>query len=59
MKDRTTQNKSGSKIGVQVSRIVPAPPSAALTLEALVQGITTENVHGEHEWDKRVGKEAW
>ena len=43
----------------QAGRIALGPAQPQLTLEALVDGITPDNVHGEQDWGRPVGKEPW
>jgi antitoxin MazE len=41
-------------------RIVIEPVrKAAIDIEALIDGITPENLHGETDWGPAVGKEIW
>lgn len=47
------------EIRVEEGRIALGPAHARLTLDALVKGITPENVHGEEDWGRPAGKEPW
>lgn len=45
--------QSGSKLTIEPK------PSAKMTLEEMLEGVTPENVHGEFDWGPPVGKEVW
>jgi antitoxin MazE len=47
------------EVRVEKGRIALCPTKNKVTLDSLVAGITKENLHGEQEWGKAVGKEAW
>ena len=47
------------EIRVEKGRIALGPAQPLLTLEALVDGITPENGHGEQDWGRRAGREPW
>jgi antitoxin MazE len=47
------------EIRVEGGRIALGPAQPQLTLEALVERITPENVHGEQDWGSPEGKEPW
>jgi len=47
------------EIRVQNGYIWLEPLNRKPTLEALVEKITPENRHGEQDWGKPVGNEAW
>lgn len=47
------------EIRVEAGRIAINPAQPQLTLEALVEGITPENVHREQDWGRPAGKEPW
>jgi antitoxin MazE len=44
---------------VENGRLSVRPVAPKLTLEALVEAITPENLHGELEWGPAVGNEVW
>ena len=47
------------EIRVEKGRIALEPARPKLTLRDLVARITPENLHGEQEWGKPVGREVW
>ncbi len=47
------------EIRVEAGRIALAPTHPELTLKALVEEITPDNVHGEQDWGRPAGKEPW
>ena len=52
----------GSTVDVSMEngKIVVTPISEReYTLEGLLEGVTEENLHGEIDWGKPVGKEVW
>ena len=52
----------GSTVDVSMEngKIVVTPVSKhEYTLEELLEGVTEENLHGEIDWGKPVGKEVW
>jgi len=52
----------GSPVNLSVVRgklIVQRMPEQPPTLEQLVAGITEENRHGETDWGRPAGREAW
>jgi antitoxin MazE len=53
--------KEGMELDVAVVEggILLRPRRAEYTLEELVNQITPENLHGETDWGKPVGREAW
>jgi antitoxin MazE len=46
-------------VAVVEGGILLRPRRAEYTLEELVNQITPENLHGETDWGKPVGREAW
>ena len=56
-----TNLTSGSHVDVAVEngRLIVAPVQAAVTLAALLAGITPDNLHSEVPTGPRVGQEAW
>ena len=55
------QVKEGDEleIRVQAGAISITPAKKKITLEDLLAAITPENVHGELDWGKPVGREVW
>jgi antitoxin MazE len=53
--------REGEELEIRVGNgyIWLEPLSQQPTLEALVEKITPENRHGEQDWGKPVGNEAW
>jgi antitoxin MazE len=54
--------KAGDDLEVDVDRnggVRIRKPKFRPTLQELVRGITAENRHGETDWGKPAGKEAW
>ena len=51
----------GDAVDVSVERgaIVIRPARPKYSLDALVKGITRDNRHGETDWGKPAGNEAW
>jgi antitoxin MazE len=47
------------EIHVEKGRIALEPARPKLTLRDLVTRITPENLHGEQDWGKPVGREVW
>lgn len=47
------------EIRVKNGRIEIEPVGERITIEALVAGITRENLHGEQDWGRPVGNEVW
>ena len=39
--------------------LTPVKTKPKITLDDLLKGVTSENVHGEVEWGPPVGKEIW
>jgi antitoxin MazE len=58
---RDLELKEGMELDVAVveGAILLRPRRAVYTLEELVSQITPENVHGETDWGRPVGGEAW
>ncbi len=56
-----THLTSGSQVDVAVEngRLIVVPVSAALTLDALLDAITPDNLHGEVPTGQHVGREVW
>ncbi len=52
---------SGSQVDVALEdgRLIVAPVTAGMTLDALLAAITPDNLHGEISTGRRVGREAW
>lgn len=52
---------SGSEVDMAVEdgRLVIAPIHSGLTLDALLNAVTPENLHGEVETWRPIGREAW
>ena len=46
-------------IALDAGRIVITPPGPRYTLDALLDGVTAENVHAEVDTGTRRGAEAW
>ncbi|MEK7727284.1 MAG: AbrB/MazE/SpoVT family DNA-binding domain-containing protein [candidate division KSB1 bacterium] len=58
--DTKIQNGSMVKLALIKGNIVATPVAEEeFTLEKLLSGITAENIHGEHDTGKAVGKEVW
>jgi antitoxin MazE len=55
--------KEGDEVNISVSDtgdiIIIKPISRKKQLEALLNAITPENIHGETDWGKTVGREVW
>ena len=56
-----THLTSGSQVDVAVEdgRLIVAPVTAGMTLDALLAAVTPENLHGEISTGRPVGGEAW
>ena len=46
-------------VHVEKGKIALSPTRNKMTLASLVAGITKENLHGEQDWGKPVGREVW
>jgi antitoxin MazE len=56
-----THLASGSQVDVAVEdgRLIVAPVSAGLSLDALLSAVTPDNLHGEISTGRPVGREVW
>ena len=56
-----THLTSGSQVDVAVEdgRLIVAPVTAGMTLDALLAAVTPENLHGEISTGRPLGREAW
>ena len=56
-----THLTSGSQVDVALEdgRLIVAPVTAGMTLDALLAAVTPDNLHGEVSTGRRVGREAW
>lgn len=56
-----THLTSGSQVDVAVEdgRLIVAPVTAEMTLDALLAAVTPDNLHGEISTGRPIGREAW
>ncbi len=47
------------EISVENGRVILQPQRQKYTLEALLENINEDNLHGETDWGADVGKEIW